>query len=298
MAVNTNAKSNKQAGRYEGGRQPAALVDYHVHSQFSPDGRSTIDEYCERAVALGLSEICFTDHFDFEPRGGHWYGFLDYERYTEAISRAEARWRGTLAVRKGVELDFQSHYGNQVRDFLAGKEFDFVLGSIHWVDSLSVDSELYDGRSMEEAYGRYFEEAYGAAKTGLYDVIAHLDYIKRYASQVYGEFDFSQFHDQIEAILKVMVENGTGLEINTSGLRGELGETLPGPGIVRLYRELGGELVTVGSDAHCAEHLGSGITEALALLRAVGFDYVAVFHERKPRLLKIEALQRGICARM
>ncbi|NPV80494.1 MAG: histidinol-phosphatase [Firmicutes bacterium] len=283
-------KSNRQMNKRQEGRL-GPLIDYHLHSHFSPDGLSTIDEQCERAAALGFREVCFADHFDFEPRGGHWYGFLDYERYIEAISRAKAKWQGRLMIRKGIELDFQSHYGDQVRDFLAGKEFDFVLGSIHWVDRLSLVSELYEGRSMEEAYGRYFEEAHGAAKTGLYDVIAHLDYIKRYAFQVYGKFDFfSRFYDQIEAILKVMVENGTGLEINTSGLRGELGETLPGPGIVKLYRELGGEIVTIGSDAHCTVDLGSGIAEALALLQTVGFDYVAVFHKREPKFLRIETV--------
>lgn len=267
-------------------RHTIPLVDCHVHSTFSPDAKDTIDSMCQAAVAAGLSEICFTDHVEFEPRDEA-FGYIRFEEYRKAIQQAAEKWAGVLRIGTGVEAGYQTGHTGQMEEFLAGRDFDFVLGSVHWVDSLSLTGEVFDSYGVEGAYRRYLENVLGAAKSGLFDALAHLDFIKRYAFEEYGRFPFEAFSSEIEAILKVIIDKGIALEINASGLRYPVRETLPGLETFRLYRQLGGELITVGSDAHRVKRLGSGILEAVDLVRAVGFRHIAVFHNRRPEFITI-----------
>lgn len=270
----------------EGLSHTIPLVDCHVHSTFSPDAEDTIDSMCEAAVAAGLSEICFTDHADFEPRDES-FGYMRFEEYRKAIQQAANKWDGVLRIGAGVEADYQTWYTGQVEEFLAGRHFDFVLGSVHWVDSLSMTGEVFDRYGVEGAYRRYLENVLGAAKSGLFDALAHLDFIKRYAFEKYGQFPLKVFSSEIETILKVIIDKGIALEINTSGLRRPERETLPGLETFKLYRQLGGELITIGSDAHRVRDLGSGILQTVDLMRGVGFRYIAVFRNRRPEFITI-----------
>lgn len=263
------------------------LVDFHVHSTFSPDGEDTIDAMCEAAVRAGLAEICFTDHVDFEPRDES-YGYLRFEAYREAVEQASRKWEGTLAVRMGIEADYQTWYTGQVEEFLSSHSLDFVLGSVHWVDSLSTTGEVFDSYGLEEACRRYLATVLGLARSGLYDSLAHLDFIKRYAFERYGKVPLRAFSDEIEAILRALIEKGTALEINTSGLRRSVHETLPGVETLRLYRRLGGELITLGSDAHRVRDAGFAIPYAVDVARSLGFRYVTVFRNRQPQFVSIE----------
>jgi histidinol-phosphatase (PHP family) len=150
-----------------------------------------------------------------------------------------------------------------------------------------VFSPAYYGSSEREAYEPYFEAVLGAVQTGLFDVLGHLDIVKRYGVRHHGPFSYDRYAEPIDAILRACVENGTGLEINTSGLRGLPKEPFPALPVVRRYRELGGEIVTVGSDAHRVDDLGQGIDAAVDLARAAGFDAIAFFEDRQPRWVPI-----------
>lgn len=262
------------------------LVDFHVHSTFSPDANDTIDAMCEAAARAGLREICFTDHVDFEPRDES-HGYLRFDAYRAAVEQAATKWQGVLEVRAGVEADYQTWYTGQVREFLADRRLDFVLGSVHWVDSLSTTGEIFDRYGLEEACRRYFENVLGLARSGLYDSLAHLDFIKRYAFERCGALPLEAFSDEIETILRAIIERGTALEINTSGLRHPVRETLPGVDTLRLYRRLGGELITLGSDAHRTRDMGFAIPQAIELARSLGFRNVTVFRNRKPEFTNI-----------
>ncbi|MCR4402692.1 MAG: histidinol-phosphatase [Firmicutes bacterium] len=263
-----------------------SLVDFHVHSTFSPDAEDTIDTMCEAAARAGLAEICFTDHADFEPKDqGH--GYLRFETYREAVERASKKWEGTLAVRLGVEADYQTWYAGQVKEFISKRSFDFVLGSVHWVDSLSVTGEVFDTCGVEEACRRYLSAVLDLARSGMCDALAHLDVVKRYAFERYGKVRLRAFSDEIEAVLRALIERGTALEINTSGLRRTIHETLPDYETLELYRHLGGELITFGSDAHRASDVGFAIPYAVDMARSAGFRYITAFRNRQPYFICI-----------
>ncbi len=282
------------------------LVDYHLHSTCSVDGFSSIADYCQRASELGLVEIGFCEHADFDPRDRS-CDYFDYAGFRRQIETQRDKYGHSLAVQAAVEVTYQASREEEIALFLADKRFDYVVGSVHLVEDgadWAIISEVEghrDGfseryfaqRTVQAAYRPYFAELRRAVASGLFDLIGHFDLVKRYGVDYYGPFDPAVFADQaafayeIHDILKLMVEKGVGLEINTSGLRQPPRETFPGLAILKCYRQLGGEILTVGSDAHSAADLGRGIATAVALARQAGFRAVTLFDERKQRWLDI-----------
>lgn len=262
------------------------LVDYHLHSCFSPDSHEEIAAICRRALELGLAEICLTDHADFDPREWNYKNYK-YEAIRRQIAQARARFGNPPEIRLGVELSYQSDAEDEIRRFLEGKEFDLVLGSVHLVDRLLLDQEVFPTHLEEEATHLYFQELLRGVRSGLFDVVAHLDLVKRYSIPHYGSFRFQKYRAYYEEILRAMVEGRVGLEVNTSGLRQAPREPYPGLEAIRLYRQLGGELITLGSDAHRAEHVGYGLQDGLVLLEQAGFRAIALYRGRKPFPLEL-----------
>ena len=271
------------------------LVDYHLHSTCSADGFSSIADYCQRASELGFVEIGFCEHADFDPRDRS-YDYFDYPAFCRQIEAQRERCGHSLAVRAAVEVTYQASKEEEIALFLADKRLDYVVGSVHLVEdgadwAMISEAErckhYFAQRAMQAAYRPYFAELRRAAASGLFDLIGHFDLAKRYGVDYYGPFDPAVFADEIHDILELMVEKGVGLEINTSGLRQPPQETFPGLAILKWYRQLGGEILTVGSDAHSAADLGRGIAQAVALARRAGFRAIALFDERKLRWLDI-----------
>jgi histidinol-phosphatase (PHP family) len=237
-----------------------------------------------------LAEIGFCEHADFDPRDPG-CGFLDPVRYGQEIATARASVPG-LSLRKGVEITYQSSREEEIRAWLAEHAWDYVVVSVHVVDyadgwaivseSHSVES-YFAGHNQRQAYVPYFEELLRAASSGLGTLLGHIDLVKRYGTRCYGPFQADDFEEEIRAVLRVAVAGGVGLEINTSGLRQMPSEPYPGLTVLCWYRELGGELVTIGSDAHHQDQLGCGIDVGLALARAAGFRRVATFESRQVR---------------
>jgi len=262
------------------------LVDCHFHSEHSCDGDTPLAALCQRALQLGFSHLCPTEHADFDPQGIG-YGYLNVEVYSHALAACREQFGGQLTLLKGVEVDYQSRFDGEVRAFLAQHTFDFVIGSVHYADGLYVGDALLEAYDPDTAYRRYFNAVREAAGSGLFDVVGHLDLLKRNAIPRWGAFESSRYADEIDAVLHATVETGTGLEINTSGLRQAPAETFPGLETLRRYRELGGQVLTLGSDAHRLADLGRNIRHGLARARAAGFKAIAVFVERQPRWLDI-----------
>jgi histidinol-phosphatase (PHP family) len=271
------------------------LLDYHLHSKCSADGDSTIAQYCRRAAGQRFIEIGFCEHADFDPRD-YSYDFFDYALFRCQIEAERERYGDSLVIRAAVEVTYQASREEEIRGFLKGKELDYVIGSVHLVEDgqewAMVSEEgrcerYFAQRSVREAYQPYFAEMRRAVESGLFDLIGHLDLVKRYGVRCYGPFDLSLFAAEVREILKLAVERGVGLEINTSGLRQAPHETYPGLEVLRWYRELGGRVLTVGSDAHSVEDLGKGIPEALGLAREAGFEAVTLFEKQRPRRLRI-----------
>jgi histidinol-phosphatase (PHP family) len=276
------------------GRRNPALVDLHVHSVCSADGLSSIADYARQAAALGLGEVGFCEHVDFDPRDQD-YGYLDILSYEQQITRAR-RQSPQVTLQQGVEVSYQSRREDEIRTWLSTCAWDCVVTSVHLVDyddGWAIVSEpdtagtYFAAHGQRQAYAPYLEELCRAACSGLGDVLGHLDLIKRFGVAHYGPFEPVAFEEEIRAVLQAAIDGGLGLEVNTSGLRQSPGEAYPTLAVLRWYRELGGEIVTVGSDAHHAGDLGAGIPEALAMAQEAGFRAIATFKERQVRWIDL-----------
>ncbi len=269
------------------------MIDLHLHSTCSADGASPLAAYAQRAarerIGAEPAVLGFCEHVDFDPRDRS-YDYLDVDRYDREFEAARRQVSGVRFC-QGVEITYQAGLEDSIRAWLSARRWDYVVVSVHLVDYADGWAMISEPRAVEgyfvghtqsEAYRPYFEELLRAVRSGLGDVVGHLDLVKRHGSAYYGPFEPADFEYEIRAVLSAVVEAGMGLEINTSGWRQAPGEPYPGFKILRWYREAGGQVLTVGSDAHHVEHLGAGIPEALALARAAGFRAVAAFEAGQP----------------
>ena len=257
------------------------LFDDHIHSRLSSDGKDTVDDLCRAALERGLSGICITDHFDTDPTD-YGYGAYDFDRLLREVEAARRRYGGQLELRIGAEICFQVEFAPRVEAFLRACAPDFVLGSAHYVRREFVDSAYFRRRRPYDAYEGYLGAVEEVVASGLFDSLGHLDLAKRYGARVYGAFDPEPHEERIERILRLLVRQGMALEVNTSGWRQAPGEPFPGEHILRRYAQLGGERITIGSDAHQAADVGCDVARAYALARRAGLTQVTRFAQRSP----------------
>jgi histidinol-phosphatase (PHP family) len=263
-------------------------VDCHLHTAtFSCDARATLDGFVAQAQRLGLNLITTTEHVDFDPRDGC-YGHYNQARHLAQREQVRARSFGPLQVLVGVEVDYQAQYEADARRFLEDAGYDFVIGSVHYAGGEFIFGSTFLSGPERANYEAYFEQALHAVRSGLFDVLGHPDIVKRYGVEHYGPFQPARYTGQIDALLRACIETGTGIEVNTSGYRGPPGEPFPSLPVLRRYRELGGELLTVGSDAHVIEDLWRDVPLALELAARAGFRAVTVFVDRQPSWLPID----------
>jgi len=270
------------------------LIDYHLHSERSGDASGTIMDTCARAVEVGLTEICFTEHLDFEPTDDC-YGAFDYDLYTRQIDEARDAFGGRLVVRRGIEVDYQEKHRSSIEDYLARAEFDYIVGSAHYVDGIILEDHgsYFPGKSARQAYEPYFENVIATIQTGWFDCVAHLDLCKRYGVRYFGSFACEPYWEWIDGALKTAIGMGMSIEINTSGLRQSPRDTYPCREILERYHALGGRSITVGSDSHRVEDVGAGIAEALEIARSVGFENATTFAGRTPSQISIATARTG-----
>lgn len=253
-------------------------LDSHLHTDFSSDSDVPIHVYAAQAVERGVAELAITDHIDFDPR---WPNFAPDVRHRERVVREAAeRWAPQgVAIRFGVEVSFESAREAEIRDHLARAPYDFVIGSVH----IGPDSPYHasrieawvGGRKLDEVIQPYFDEVVAAARSGLFDTIGHLDFVKRYLHPHITPAALAAAPELYEPVLRALVESGTGLEVNTSGLRQAPGETYPAPPIVTRFRELGGRRVTAGSDAHRADQFSWALEDGYRAVAGAGFGELA-----------------------
>ncbi len=254
-------------------------LDAHVHTDLSPDSDVPIDVYAESAVARGIAEIAITDHVDFVP-GTPAYDYTTFEQRERVVREAADRWseRG-VAIRFGVEITWDSRHAADIREHLATHAYDFVIGSVHiYRDSPYAADSIggwMAGRSLSEIVAPYFDEVAAAARSGLFDALGHIDFVKRWLTPHIPPADLAAAPELYEPILAALVESGTALEINMSGLRQAPNESYPAPPIVVRFQELGGRAVTVGSDAHLVDSLAWGLEDGYQTAAAAGFDSLA-----------------------
>lgn len=260
------------------------LHDMHVHTIHSPDARTdaTMEAYAERAIELGYAGIGFSDHLEFDP-DDEGYGFLDYDRYSRDIDAVRRKFDGRLSIYKGVEVSYQSEFHNEPGRYLKGKDFDFVIGAVHFVGRCPFHhgDRFFNGKKQEETFRPYYEEVLRAVESGYFDVIGHLDHLKRYSLPVYGTYAWEPYTDQIEKIFEAIIQSGMALEINASGFRQTFAQPFPEPGILDIYARLGGNNITLGSDSHGVGQFGTGMKESAELAGKAGIKEALYFSSRR-----------------
>ena len=261
------------------------MFDYHMHSRVSFDGHHTGLAMAQAAVAAGLKEICFTDHLDYDPLGQMGKLDFDTDAYNAEYDHLEIPG---LKIRRGAEFGMDIHNLEQFQRDLQRRHFDFVLGSVHFVDDLDVYYEGYwQDKTVFQAERRYLEATLETVRLhNDFDVLAHLTYIgKTKCHPAPRAVPFDEHRELIDEILRVVAAKGKGLEMNSSGVD-RCGGFLPTIDYFRRFKELGGEIITIGSDAHTSDRVGQYSFDACSLLKEV-FGYVCTFEDRKPIFHKL-----------
>lgn len=283
------------------------LVDLHTHTSFSPDAQSSPEKMIERAIELGLAAYAVTDHCDcnFWFPVEHYfsdiskandvmmYGSGEYSANSiKAQQELKEKYEGRINFLCGLELGQPLQNLEKAEETVSRPELDFIIGSHHQnrgqEDFYYLEYNKMDCSQIHALLDSCFNETLEMCKWGKFDVLGHLTYPLRYIVGEYGiEIDMKRYKEIIREIFCTLIQNGKGIEINTSGLRQKYSKTFPTFEYVRMYRELGGEIITLGSDAHCAADIGKGIIEGAELAKQAGFKYIAYFKNRKPEFLTL-----------
>lgn len=265
--------------------------DSHLHSDFSGDCDTPAAQMIERAIALGLDGLCFTEHEDPDAPPSECDFSIDFDRYFSRMSELREQYRGRLQIGVGMEFGIQPHLPETFKMLSRKWPFDFIIASLHNLNGMDPYYPSYfEGRSERDCYEEFFRVQYETlcqCDPASFDTLGHMDYIVRYGPNRNKYYSYESYADFIDPILRLLIENGKCLELNTGGLKYGLGEPNPCAGVLRRYRELGGELVTVGSDAHEPECLGYRFDFAAELLQRLGFRYYTVFEQRNARQLRL-----------
>ncbi len=280
------------------------LIDCHTHTHFSPDSSETPEKMIEKAITLGLSAYAVTDHcecnrwysmehYRAQENGYDTWNFdKDYERSVSYITKMKEKYNRRINLICGVELGQATHDHEVAEKVSQDSRLDFIIGSMHQLKNnddfafIKYQNYTYDG--IMALIEEYYEELYKLCCWGKFDILGHITYTLRYIEGDAGiKVDMSRFEDIIRECLKKLIQNGKGIEINTSGLRQKYGKPFPDMEILKIYKELGGEILSLGSDAHCANDLGKGIFECAEMARSAGFKYLTYYKNRNAQFLKI-----------
>lgn len=265
------------------------LEDYHIHSHYSFDGRMTIDEILQEAIKKNISEVAITDHIELATEKISSNCFSQQACKGEIQNNIE-KYQNTIVVKRGIELgnaNLDKCGANKVSKAFDG---DFILASVH---NLKVNEDVgyyrFENIDCKSFYQVYLDAVYDVAQNSEYDVLAHITYpLKAIYEQTRWSINIGDFRKQFEKIFKVVINRGKGIEVNTSGLRVSLHDFLPNLEIIKMYRESGGTIITIGSDAHEKKYVGEGIEKAMQCIKSAGFHSITTFESRKPIMKNLE----------
>ncbi len=265
------------------------LYDYHIHTQYSPDSFATLESVIKSAIDKGLKEICITDHVDnvFLTE----YELPDFSSFLTELENLQKIYKNKLTVKFGAEISLSPNLVKESFKISNDYPFDFIIGSSHECNNifLTPNCSYYNNLEKKAAYELYFQEVLNNVKTQkCFDVYGHLDYINRYAPYEDSSLSYFDYKNLIDEILKELVARDKGLEINLSGLgKYKLGTVHPSVEILTRYKELGGEILTVGSDAHTPNFVGDKFDTVYDIIKNVGFKYITTYEKRKKSFVKI-----------
>lgn len=269
-------------------------ADMHMHTWFSTDSEACPCDMADEAVRKGLKTICFTDHFDKDDLEWGEEGIFDVDAYFVEMQKLQEEYAGKLNIRIGMELGLRTYLKDYYEELTKKYPFDFVIGSVHNVpykkdaegNILYTDpaaEKLFTDRTDKEAYRLMMETTLENVRTSdCFQTLGHLDYVVRYGKSREKEYSYTDYADIIDEILKLLIEKEKGLEVNSAGLKYGLPFAHPHPDVLKRYRELGGEIITIGADAHKPEHIAYDFAKAEEILKSCGFKYYTEFFEQKP----------------
>ena len=260
------------------------MFDFHMHTTVSYDGHNTGAEMALAARNGGLKEICFTDHLDYDPRGLLKMDF-DTQSYNAAYDALEVPG---VTIRRGAEFGMLRDNAPQLKEDLQRRHFDFIIGSCHFTEDLDIYfPPFWEGKTMEQAETLYLEEVLACVQAhDDFDVLGHLTYISKAASNpTHRPVQYDRYRELVDEILRTLARKGKGMEVNTSGMT-RCGVFLPEAIYLRRFKELGGEIITIGSDAHTASRVGQYSFDVCEIFKDI-FGYVCTFENRKPIFHKL-----------
>lgn len=269
-------------------------ADMHMHTWFSTDSEACPRDMADEAVRKGLKTICFTDHFDKDDLEWGEEGIFYVDAYFVEMQKLQEEYAGKLNIRIGIELGLRTYLKDYYEELTKKYPFDFVIGSVHNVpykkdaegNILYTDpaaEKLFTDRTDKEAYRLMMETTLENVRTSdCFQTLGHLDYVVRYGKSREKEYSYTDYADIIDEILKLLIEKEKGLEVNSAGLKYGLPFAHPHPDVLKHYRELGGEIITIGADAHKPEHIAYDFAKAEEILKSCGFKYYTEFFEQKP----------------
>lgn len=269
------------------------LSDYHSHSAFSSDAKDTMEAMALAAYEKGISYLCFTDHADdcmqeadlsFTPDK-----YLEKHGIYEEYIRVRDKLSSKLTVNFGMELSAANQNPSMAERLAKLYPFDFIIGSVH---NLTGTNDFYflsykETSECIKLMDRYLDEHITMLDIGGFDVIGHIGYPMKYMARYNIHLDLFDYYEKLRALLTKAIQCGIGIEVNTSGLRDDMKTSIPNYDIIKLYHDLGGEIITTGSDSHNTNDVGKDIVKATELLKQAGFKYVTVFNQRKPEFIEI-----------
>lgn len=267
------------------------MFDYHIHTHFSTDCDFPVRDMIESAIEKGVKEIAFTDHIDYEYNSNEIQFDFNVTEALREIGDISAEYADRISVRRGLEIGIQPHVLGRCSALVNTHAFDFVIASVHNVAKQDLyNGDYYASRTPDQAM-RYFYEELAQMLSNFWDysVVGHFDIVKRYDNDVKA-LPFDTYKEIIALPLKEVIKAGKGIEVNLSGYRQGLEESLPSFDILKLYRELGGEIVTLGSDSHSPDTIGNYYAEGIELLKKAGFKNLYRFERMVPIPMPLENL--------
>lgn len=255
-------------------------IDYHMHTMFSGDSDANPKGHVEQAIKLGLDEICFTDHRDFDYPIDSFE--LDLENYYQTIMALKQEYQEQITIKWGIEIGLDLNYYQEINELINQYPFDFVIGSIHVINHTEFYyGDFFKNKTKEQAHREFFEETLKCVQTfDCFNVLGHLDYIMRYGPYNNKTVEHEKYQDIIDEIFKTLIKKGKGIEVNTSGYATLNNCGFPDFEQIKRYYDLGGRIITIGTDSHTSERIGQHVEDVKTSLEKIGFKDISTYTNR------------------
>ena len=259
--------------------------DYHTHSAFSDDSDTPMKDMLDQAVRLGVREIAVTDHFDPGYPDPEFPFELDFEAYHRALEENCSAYADRLKIVKGIEIGIMDTQLDRCREAARSYDYDYIIGSFHCAMGEPLyNGHFYDDKTPKQYFQDFFRYVYDSlCEYDDYCCLGHLNLVSRYADE---DADFRDYGDLVEMIFKKIIPEGKGIELNTSSFKYNMRCTCPSEEILRMYRQMGGEIIVIGSDAHTPDRITDHFDYASEYLKSLGFRYLSTFRQKKPSFVK------------